>query len=157
MALPKSKVLQSEESATASAGLSDNEMAEIALAATTVGKANLDDVICIPKVKCFGESIAILPLQEGDVTEGGIVVPDDCKKMPTVGVVLGAGNIAKKELEPDIVDNIIGKTVKFKGGTNFKLDSSDIPELKDYVVLIVSYKNLACLLEKRVEVEFTDA
>jgi co-chaperonin GroES (HSP10) len=156
MSIPKSKVLQEKEAETASVGLSDVEMAEKALAATTVGKASTENTIRVPKVKCFGENIAILPLREGDVTEGGIVVPDESKRMPTVGVVLGAGNIAQKELAPDIID-IVGKTVKYKGGTNFKLDSSDIPELAEYVISLISYKNLACLLEERVEVKFIDA
>jgi len=65
------------------------------------------DKFSIQPIVCFGEWVAIAPLQPETISSGGIVLPKE-REIPDTGIVLSANKTTDPELE-------IGMLVKYSG------------------------------------------
>ena len=90
--------------------------------------------------KPLGSRVVVEPIEQDEVTAGGIVLPETAKEKPQKGKVLsvGAGDRNDKgERVP--MDVAAGDTVLFAkyAGTEFKLDDDELLILRESDVLAV--------------------
>jgi chaperonin GroES len=91
-------------------------------------------------LKPLGSRVVVEPLEENDVTAGGIVLPETAKEKPQKGVVLSVGpgdrDDEGKRIQMDVV---VGDTVLFAkyGGTEIKYDGKKLLILRESDLLAI--------------------
>lgn len=91
-------------------------------------------------LKPLGSRVVVEPMEENDVTAGGIVLPETAKEKPQKGVVLSVGpgdrDDEGKRIQMDVV---VGDTVLFAkyGGTEIKIDGKKLLILRESDLLAI--------------------
>lgn len=91
-------------------------------------------------LKPLGSRVVVEPLEENDVTAGGIVLPETAKEKPQKGVVLSVGpgdrDDEGKRIQMDVV---VGDTVLFAkyGGTEIKYDGKKLLIMRESDLLAI--------------------
>lgn len=88
--------------------------------------------------KPLGDRVVIEPLEQDEVTPGGIVLPETAKEKPQRGKILAAGPGARDEEGKRIPMEVkVGDTVLFAkyAGTEVKLDSKKVLIIKESDIL----------------------
>jgi len=91
-------------------------------------------------LKPLGSRVIVEPVEENEVTAGGIVLPETAKEKPQKGVVLAAGPGDRdddgKRIEMDVKT---GDTVLFAkyGGTEIKVDGKKLLILRESDLLAI--------------------
>jgi chaperonin GroES len=91
-------------------------------------------------LKPLGDRVVVEPIEQDEVTAGGIVLPETAKEKPQKGKVLAAGPGARDEDGKRIaLDVKVGDTVLFAkyAGTEFKLDSKKLLILRESDLLAI--------------------
>ena len=81
-------------------------------------------------VKPLGDRVVIEPIEQEDMTAGGIVLPDTAKEKPQKGLVLAVGPDVEGEIK---VDNRI-LYAKY-AGTEIKIDDKKVLILREEDIL----------------------
>jgi chaperonin GroES len=91
-------------------------------------------------LKPLGSRVVVEPLEQEEVTAGGIVLPETAKEKPQKGLVLSVGpgdrDDAGKRIAMDVA---VGDTVLFAkyAGTEIKMDSKKILILRESDLLAI--------------------
>lgn len=91
-------------------------------------------------LKPLGDRLVVKPLEEEEVTPGGIVLPETAKEKPQKGEVLATGPGARddegKRIEMDVS---VGDKVLYAkyGGTEIKMNSDKLLILRESDVLAI--------------------
>ena len=91
-------------------------------------------------LKPLGDRLVVKPIEQDDVTVGGIMLPDTAKEKPQKGEILAAGpgarNDAGERVEMDVK---VGDTVLYAkyAGTEIKLEGDRIPLHSESDVLAI--------------------
>ena len=91
-------------------------------------------------LKPLGSRVIVEPVEENEVTAGGIVLPETAKEKPQKGVVLAAGPGDRDEDGDRIeMDVKVGDTVLFAkyGGTEIKIDGKKLLILRESDLLAI--------------------
>ena len=90
-------------------------------------------------LKPLGDRVVVEPLKQEDVTESGIVLPDNAKEKPMKGTVLAVGNgrLEKGQRIPPEVS--VGDVVLYNkyAGTEVKHDSKELLIMRESDILAV--------------------
>ena len=89
-------------------------------------------------LKPLGDRLVVEPIEQEEVTAGGIVLPETAKEKPQQGKVLAAGPGARDEDGKRIpMDVKAGDKVLYAkyGGTEFKMDGKKLLILRESDVL----------------------
>jgi chaperonin GroES len=95
------------------------------------------------KLKPLGDRVVVEPIEQEDVTAGGIVLPETAKEKPQKGLILAIGPGARDDNGKRIVlDVAVNDTVLFAkyAGTEIKIEN------KKYLILRES--DILAILEK---------
>lgn len=91
------------------------------------------------KLKPLGNRVVVEPLEQEDITAGGIVLPETAKEKPQKGTVIaaGPGERSKKSGDHIPMDVKEGDTVLFAkySGTEIKIDGKKLLILRDSDIL----------------------
>ena len=95
------------------------------------------------KLKPLGNRVVVEPIEQDEVTAGGIVLPETAKEKPQKGTVLSVGPGERDEDGKYIpMDVKAGDTVLFAkyAGTEIKIDSKKLLIMKenDLLAIVVS-------------------
>lgn len=88
----------------------------------------------------LGDRVVVKPIEQDDVTAGGIMLPDTAKEKPQKGEILAVGpgsrNDAGERVEMDVK---VGDTVMYAkyGGTEIKLDGEKVLVLRESDILAI--------------------
>ena len=91
-------------------------------------------------LKPLGDRVIVEPIEQDDVTVGGIMLPDTAKEKPQKGKILAAGpgarNDAGERVEMDVK---VGDTVLYAkyAGTEIKLDGEKVLVLRESDILAI--------------------
>ena len=91
-------------------------------------------------LKPLGSRVVVEPLEENEVTAGGIVLPETAKEKPQKGVVLSVGPGDRDEEGKRIAMDVkVGDTVLFAkyGGTEIKMDGKKLLILRESDLLAI--------------------
>jgi chaperonin GroES len=91
-------------------------------------------------LKPLGSRVVVEPLEENEVTAGGIVLPETAKEKPQKGTVLSVGPGDRDEDGKRIpMDVAVGDVVLFAkyGGTEIKIDSKKLLILRESDLLAI--------------------
>ncbi len=91
-------------------------------------------------LKPLGSRVVVEPVEENEVTAGGIILPDTAKEKPQKGVILSIGPGDRDEDGKHIpLDVKVGDTVLFQkyGGTEIKIDGKKLLILRESDLLAV--------------------
>jgi len=91
-------------------------------------------------LKPLGSRVVVEPLEENDVTAGGIVLPETAKEKPQKGVVLSVGPGDRDDEGKRIaMDVVVGDTVLFAkyGGTEIKYEGKKLLILREADLLAI--------------------
>jgi chaperonin GroES len=91
-------------------------------------------------LKPLGDRLIVKPLEQEEVTSGGIVLPETAKEKPQKGEVVAAGPGARDEDGERIpMDVSVGDTVLFAkyAGTEIKLDGDKHLILRETDILAI--------------------
>jgi len=91
-------------------------------------------------LKPLGSRVVVEPLEENEVTAGGIVLPETAKEKPQKGVVLSVGPGDRDDEGKRIaMDVTVGDTVLFAkyGGTEIKMDGKKLLILRESDLLAI--------------------
>ena len=92
------------------------------------------------KVKPLGDRVLVEPLEEKDVTKGGIIIPDTAKEKPQEGTVVAVGT-GKRDDDGNIIPFNVkkGDTVLMPkyGGTEVKIDDKTYQIVREDDILAV--------------------
>lgn len=94
-------------------------------------------------LKPLGSRVVVEPLEENEVTSGGIVLPETAKEKPQKGVVLSVGPGDRDEEGKRIpMDVAVNDTVLFAkyGGTEIKVDGKKLLILRESDLLAIVTK-----------------
>jgi chaperonin GroES len=94
-------------------------------------------------LKPLGSRVVVEPLEENEVTAGGIVLPETAKEKPQKGTVLAIGPGDRDEDGKRIpMDVAVNDTVLFAkyGGTEIKVDGKKILILRESDLLAIVTK-----------------
>ena len=92
------------------------------------------------KLKPLADRLLVKPLEEEEVTPGGIVLPETAKEKPQKGEVLAVGPGARDDegnriaMEVSVGDNVL--FAKY-GGTEIKLDGDKLLILRESDILAI--------------------
>jgi len=89
-------------------------------------------------LKPLGDRVVIEPLEQEEITPGGIVLPETAKEKPQRGKILAAGPGARDEEGKRIPMEVkVGDTVLFAkyAGTEVKLDTKKLLIIKEADIL----------------------
>jgi len=91
-------------------------------------------------LKPLGDRVVVKPIEQDDVTAGGIMLPDTAKEKPQKGTVLAAGpgnrNDAGERVELDVKVGDVVMYAKY-AGTEIKLDGEKILILRESDLLAI--------------------
>lgn len=91
-------------------------------------------------LKPLGDRLVVKPIEQDEVTAGGIMLPDTAKEKPQKGEVLAAGpgarNDAGERVEMDVK---VGDKVLYAkyAGTEIKLDGEKVLVLRESDILAI--------------------
>ena len=91
-------------------------------------------------LKPLGDRVVVQPIEQDEVTTGGIMLPDTAKEKPQKGEILavgpGARNDAGERVELDVK---VGDTVLYAkyAGTEIKLDGEKVLVLRESDILAI--------------------
>ena len=91
-------------------------------------------------LKPLGSRVVVEPLEENEITAGGIVLPDTAKENPQKGTVLAVGPGDRDEDGDKMpLDVKVGDTVLFQkyGGTEIKVDNKKLLILRESDLLAI--------------------
>jgi chaperonin GroES len=91
-------------------------------------------------LKPLGNRVVIEPIEQEDITAGGIVLPETAKKKPQRGMVLSVGPGDRDDDGKRIpLDVAVGDTVLFAkySGTEIKLDGKKLLILRETDLLAI--------------------
>jgi chaperonin GroES len=91
-------------------------------------------------LKPLGNRIVVEPVEQEDITAGGIVLPETAKEKPQQGVVLAAGPGERNEKGDRVpMDVKVGDKVLFAkySGTEFKQDGKKLLILRESHLLAI--------------------
>jgi chaperonin GroES len=91
-------------------------------------------------LKPLGDRIVVEPIEQEEVTAGGIVLPETAKEKPQQGKVLAAGPGARDEDGERIAMDVkVGDKVLYAkyGGTEFKMDGKKLLILRESDLLAI--------------------
>jgi len=94
-------------------------------------------------LKPLGGRVVVEPLEENEVTAGGIVLPETAKEKPQKGVVLSVGPGDRDEDGKRIpMDVAVNDTVLFAkyGGTEIKVDGKKLLIMRESDLLAIVTK-----------------
>lgn len=92
------------------------------------------------KLKPLGNRLVVEPLEQEDVTPGGIILPETAKEKPQKGTVVSAGPGDRDDEGKRIpMDVKVGDTVLYAkySGTEIKLDSKKLLILREFDILAI--------------------
>jgi chaperonin GroES len=92
------------------------------------------------KLKPLGNRLVVEPLEQEDVTPGGIILPETAKEKPQKGTVVSAGPGDRDDEGKRIpMDVKVGDTVLYAkySGTEIKLDSKKLLILRESDILAI--------------------
>jgi chaperonin GroES len=95
-------------------------------------------------LKPLGSRVVVEPLEQEEVTAGGIVLPETAKEKPQKGVVLSVGPGDRDEDGDRIpMDVKVGDTVLYAkyGGTEIKMDGKKLLILRESDLLAIVETN----------------
>jgi chaperonin GroES len=90
------------------------------------------------KLKPLGDRLLVKPLEEEEVTPGGIVLPETAKEKPQKGEVLAVGPGARDDEGKRVaMDVSVGDKVLYAkyGGTEIKVESEKLLILRESDIL----------------------
>lgn len=91
-------------------------------------------------LKPLGDRVVIKPIEQEDVTAGGIMLPDTAKEKPQKGEILAVGpgnhNDAGVRVELDVKVGDVVMYAKY-AGTEIKLDGEKILVLRESDILAI--------------------
>ena len=77
------------------------------------------------KIKPLGDRVLVQPIEEGEVSKGGIIIPDSAKEKPQEGKVIAVGT-GKKDDDGKVIPFNVKKGDRVLmpkyGGTEVKID-----------------------------------
>ncbi|MCX6053785.1 MAG: co-chaperone GroES [Chloroflexi bacterium] len=91
-------------------------------------------------MKPLGSRVLVEPVEENDITAGGIVLPETAKEKPQKGVVLSVGPGDRDDDGKRIpLDVSVGDTVLFAkyGGTEIKVEGKKLLILRESDLLAI--------------------
>jgi len=91
-------------------------------------------------LKPLGDRLVVKPIEQDDVTVGGIMLPDTAKEKPQKGEILAAGPGARNDAGERIeLDVKVGDTVLYAkyAGTEIKLDGEKVLVLRESDILAI--------------------
>jgi chaperonin GroES len=91
-------------------------------------------------LKPLGDRVVVEPIEQDEVTAGGIVLPETAKEKPQQGMVIAAGPGTRDEDGKRIaLDVKVGDKVLFAkyAGTEFKLDGKKLLILRESDLLAI--------------------
>jgi chaperonin GroES len=91
-------------------------------------------------LKPLGDRLIVKPIEQDDVTVGGIMLPDTAKEKPQKGKILAAGPGARNEAGERVeMDVKVGDTVLYAkyAGTEIKLDGEKVLVLRESDILAI--------------------
>ncbi len=94
-------------------------------------------------LKPLGSRVVVEPIEENEVTAGGIVLPETAKEKPQKGVVLSVGPGDRDEKGNRVqMDVAVNDTVLFAkyGGTEIKVDGKKLLILRESDLLAIVTK-----------------
>ncbi len=89
-------------------------------------------------LKPLGDRIVVEPIEQEEITAGGIVLPETAKEKPQQGKVLAAGPGARDDDGERIAMDVkVGDKVLYAkyGGTEFKMDGKKLLILRESDIL----------------------
>ena len=92
------------------------------------------------KMKPLGSRVVVEPIEQEEVTPGGIVLPETAKEKPQKGIVLSVGDGDRDDEGKRIpMDVKVGDTVLFAkySGTEIKLDGKKLLILREADILAI--------------------
>jgi len=96
------------------------------------------------KLKPLGNRVVVEPMEQEEITAGGIVLPETAKEKPQKGVVLavGPGDRSEKDGSYIAMDVKVGDEVLYAkyGGTEIKLDGKKLLILRESDLLAIVEK-----------------
>jgi chaperonin GroES len=90
------------------------------------------------KIRPLGDRVLVEPKKEGEVSKGGIIIPDSAKEKPQEGKVIAIGTGKRDDDGKLIPFNVkIGDTVLMPkyGGTEVKLDDKEYQIVREEDIL----------------------
>jgi chaperonin GroES len=91
-------------------------------------------------IKPLGNRVVVKPVEEEDVTSGGIVLPESAKEKPQKGEILATGPGERdddgKRIELDVAEGDIVLYAKYSG-TEIKLDDEKLLILRESDILAI--------------------
>ena len=94
-------------------------------------------------LKPLGSRVVVEPLEQEEITPGGIVLPETAKEKPQKGTVLSVGPGDRDENGKRVpMDVTVGETVLFAkyGGTEIKIDGKKLLILRESDLLAIVTK-----------------
>lgn len=91
-------------------------------------------------LKPLGSRVVVEPLEQEEITPGGIVIPETAKEKPQKGTVLSVGPGDRDENGKRVpMDVSVGETVLFAkyGGTEIKIDGKKLLILRESDLLAI--------------------
>ena len=91
-------------------------------------------------LKPLGDRLVVEPIEQEEMTAGGIVLPDTAKEKPQKGMILAAGPGARNDAGERIaLDVAVGDTVLFAkyAGTEIKLSGKKVLVLRESDILAI--------------------
>jgi chaperonin GroES len=92
------------------------------------------------QLKPLGDRVVVEPIEQEEITAGGIVLPETAKEKPQRGTVVAAGPGARDDEGDRIaLDVKVGDTVLYAkyAGTEFKVDGKKLLILKESDLLAI--------------------
>ncbi len=92
------------------------------------------------KLKPLGSRVVVEPMEQEEVTAGGIVLPETAKEKPQKGVVLSVGPGDRDDEGKRVpMDVKVGDTVLYAkyGGTEIKIDGKKLLILRESDLLAI--------------------
>jgi chaperonin GroES len=95
------------------------------------------------EIKPLGSRVVVEPVEQEDITAGGIVLPDTAKEKPQKGVVIAVGpgdrDDSGKRVAMDVKENDTVLYQKY-GGTEIKIDGKKLLILRESDLLAIVVK-----------------
>ena len=91
-------------------------------------------------LKPLGDRVVVEPIEQDEVTSGGIMLPDTAKEKPQKGKILAAGPGNRNDAGERIaLDVSVGDTVLYAkyAGTEIKLDGDKVLVLRESDILAI--------------------
>ena len=91
-------------------------------------------------LKPLGDRVVVKPIEQEEITAGGIVLPDTAKEKPQKGEVLAVGPGSRNDAgERVALDVKVGDVVLYAkyGGTEIKLDGEKVLVLRESDILAI--------------------